>query len=260
MNNETPISPDSNEEKNQAFLNTQLPRVTRDNLQNPDSILIIAEGLRNEFTRLKTQQHLQGLNPDVHKDFRAQQKKLALPYYKEAYGKEIIHYVLDPMIADGKPKKFDGVDAKRWRPATIESKVRQAWEYVRDNLDPDKKYAMLFAKTEVCRKGDTVVILFKSPDVPLRPSDYKEFSTYEDVIKVIKDIIENEIAYPFDRKYIIPTDWDDMEPFSLSTEEIKKVEDFCTAFNFIIINAAHDKISVLKFTPKTSEPIVEVAP
>lgn len=253
MNTITPTNPEDDKYKKIQEILKKLSTINASNIDSIDSQLTLTEALKNEDTRQAAMQQMMKLNPDTHKLFREKQKKLSLPYYKESYGKELVTYILNPMLADSKSKKIDGVEAQRWSINTLDAKVRQAWDWIIDYSDPDKKYKNLRSRVEIVKKSTCLAIIFKSIDVPLRATDYSDFSSVDDVLVAIKDIVEN---YPYDKQYFLPPKDGSMQPFALSGDDIIKVETFCAKFSFIVALVGNGKISISKFTPNANSNIV----
>lgn len=88
-----------------------------------------------------------------------------LPYYNEKFAKELIVF-LDQRIANGKPVEFrksaHGVSSR-----TLWYKVSQAWDYIRDNLDPSGVYKELWDKSTIRRLPTGVRIIDR--DLSVRP-------------------------------------------------------------------------------------------
>lgn len=236
-----------------TILPSKLDDIDASNIESPEAQKILYDCLKDEATRTAAMQQMLKLNPDTQKLFREKQKKLSLPYYKESYGKELVTYILDPMLADFKSKKIDGVEAQRWSINTLDAKVRQAWDWVIDYSDADKKYKNLRSRVEIVKKSTCLAIIFKSIDVPLRATDYSDFSSVDDVLAAIKDIVEN---YPYDKQYFLPPKDGSMQPFALSGDDIIKVETFCAKFSFIVALVGNGKISISKFTPNVNSNII----
>lgn len=232
---------------NSAPSSTPSP-ITLEQLANasPELLLRLQQQINtNPEIKRELVSSLTSLRPSAEMERRKVEKHWRLPYYRLAYGKELLS-ILDQMIVDGEDKEFLFKSFRTIRPETLRCRVAQSLMFVEEQLDTlDKKYSLFIAKIEVQKTPRSIRIARIDTNAePLVATSVSYFSTFEDVMDVVKSAIEQ---MPMDTELMLPDS--DMAPFELTEQHQEALNMLVSGFEFMHILMTRDSIKLVKASP-----------